>query len=301
MPCARPALRVSLLALALLVCAGAHTPAEALMRHQVDWFGERLEDDWPGIGDRSIGVAQVGALVGRIKQTLGQARGRPLQGGAGSWSIRNDIELQEMLDRGRYDVLDGFPGQVWRPIGLEDMREAMQEALRRYARITGDDPADLGVTHTLLVAWSIKESSLNPFASPYASTSARSTATGLLQITRTTYDDLVRRRRIPQAAIEAGALPASWDEPALSDPTTNLLAAVFVLREKAQRGGGLPAALGRYYGSNDAAANARYAQGVQAGEAYLREQLGAEEIPSRLRLSEREQSALLRETESRVR
>ena len=63
-----PALRTALLALALLLGVGAHTPAQALMRHQVDWFGQALEDDWPGIGDRSIGVAEVGALVARIKK-----------------------------------------------------------------------------------------------------------------------------------------------------------------------------------------------------------------------------------------
>lgn len=276
-------------------------PPPLLLRHQVDWFGSRLDEGWPGIGDRTIGVAQVGALVGRIKEHLGQLRGRPLHGKPGRWSIRNDVELQEMLDRGRHRELRDFPGPVWKPLGLAELREPIEAALKAYARLTGRDPHDEGVTPTLLVAWTIKESDRNPYASPYASTSARSTATGLLQITRTTYDDLARRGRLPARALEDGTLPRRWDERALTDPAANLLAALLVLREKARRGGELADALARYYGSADKAACARYARGVLAGDAYLREQLGGSDLPKRLRLSAREVSALLAETGRQVR
>ncbi len=293
-----------LVALALLApCSlqpAAARPAlpPLLLRHQVDWFGERLLDAWPGIGDRSIGVAQVGDLVARIKDAVGQARGRPLSGPADRWSIRNDIELQELLDR-RPRALRGFPGKVWAPLELPALRDAIEAALTRYAQLTGDRPD--GVTPTLLVAWIMKESSANPYASPYASSSARSTATGLLQITRTTYDDLVRRGRFPAQAIQAGHLPARWDEPALCDPVTNLLAALFVLREKRRGGKSVEEGLRRYYGSGEAAAEARYARGVLAGEAYLRQELGGTEVPADIGRSAREVSALLAETGRRVR
>jgi len=294
--------------LPLVLVLAAASPAAAgpprsprLMRHQVDWFGARLEEDWPGIGDRSIGTAEVGALVARIKEELGKARGRPLSGGD-RWSVRNDVELQEMLDSGRQRGLREFPGPVWRPLPLDDLRDAIEAAFARYAALSGADPRDeLGVTPTLMVAWTIKESDRNPYASPYASTSARSTATGLLQITRTTYDDLVRRRRFPGAALAQGLLPEAWDEVALSDPVTNLLAALFVLKEKARGREDVEAALGRYYGSTDPAANARYAGGVLRGDAYLREQLGGAELPDDLDAGSREVSALLRETGRRVR
>lgn len=242
---------------------GRLPPVVALQRRQLDWLAARCWREWPGIEGASR--TQVGEAIRRIKERL-RAMGAAFSPGDG-WRIADDAALQRLLDdrRNHRDAeWAGFPGEAYRPIATV---AEMVEVIRRATAIATCP----GLTEPTVISWVMYESGWSPHASPYASTTGRSTAMGLGQVTRTTYGspEMVRGR--------PAALPAEWSEEALSDPVIGLASAIHVLSVK--RGSTLRDRLAAYHGSGDPAVDGEYADDILAGSAAIDAYLGEVGVP----------------------
>ncbi len=140
------------------------------------------------------------------------------------------------------------------------------------------------VSDETLLAWIAQESSWRPEASAYGNTGARSTAVGLLQVLKSTYESP------DMAAGRPSQLPKTWDEKALTDPVLNVAAGLHILqvkREQEKMRGGAPtvgAGLKGFRGDTQAANNEAYLASILAGEAaiktYVAAQKGAPNKPA---------------------
>lgn len=262
-------------AAALLALASRRRPAPgrklqlpgSLQRRQVDYFGAQLLAGWAGI--EGVSRTDVARVVAAAKKHLLSVSPQGGFSANETWTRADELALQRMLDAGRQlgdSFCAQFPGDVHSPLGASEAWTAVKEARRRFKQEGGT----LQLEGNMLLAWAMKESSWNACGSPYAATRGKSTAVGLLMITRTTYDEFARKGLLGKD------LAARWDEAALSDPVTNLTAAQFIL----QNGPGktLREKLACYYDPGDPAAGRRYADKVLAGKAYLDRALRKQEM-----------------------
>ena len=274
------AISICLTAAALLVAASLWRtsrprpprPPGSLQRRHVDYFGRSFVKGWPGI--ESASRAEVGEAIAAAKDPLRAACGGGGFSEGECWTIDDELALQRFLDAMREKAdspWERFPGDVHRPLDAHALWRAAKEARRLFL----DDGGKLRFHDNLLLAWAMKESAWNACASAYGSTRGKSTAVGLLMITRTTYDRFAQKGLLGKKLV--ARCDTRWDERLLSDPVLNMTAALFILQNGP--GGTLKEKLGYYYNPGNPAAGKRYAEKVLAGKAFLDRAVSGKKIP----------------------
>jgi hypothetical protein len=276
--------------------AGYVDPFGLLQRRQVDYLGKAYVDGWPGIGPASR--AQVQQAIRNAKDRLRQKYPKAGFTAGGRWTLQDDRAMQKVLNaarKGGGKDWAGFPGDTYRCLDCKDVAKTIKDALKEFNDLGGK----LGLDENLLLAWMMKESTWNTAASAYGSSAARSTATGLLQITKTTYNDYASRGLFSDDYLKKYGDPikndegeitgyrVSWDEDQLTQGTANAVAGQFILQGKPGRT--VADKLGNYYGSS-AAKNRAYANSILAGKRYLDQALKGKSLD---KLSDRECQALI--------
>ena len=251
-------------------------PFGLLQRRQVDYFGKTYVDRWPGIGPATR--AQVQQAIRNAKSRLRQKYPKAGFTSGGRWTLQDDRAMQKVLDaarKGKNKDWAGFPGDTYRCLDCKEVAKTIKDALKEFSDLGGK----LGLDENLLLAWMMKESTWNEAASAYGSSAARSTATGLLQITKTTYNDYARRGLLSKAYLKKYGEPiknakgeiigyrVSWNEDQLTQGATNAVTGQFILQGKPGRS--IADKLGNYYGSRSAAKNRAYADSIMKGKGYL--------------------------------
>jgi len=251
-------------------------PYGLLQRQQVNFLGFLYNvPGWRGVGPAS--PEKIKDAIARIKDELRQQFPEAGFTPGGNWNPKDDKAMQKMLNsmRGLPALLlrDGpdrvpwilFPGRdTSRCLDCKEINQAIKDALDEFKQLDG---GKLDVDQNFLLAWTMKESNWDEAASAYASSAVRpkniSTAIGLLQITKSTYEDYARRR--PKSGLFK-KYGTEWDENALSTAKNNIVASLFLLQDKP--GSSTTDKLKNYYGKNQAD-NADYVRKILAGKEYL--------------------------------
>jgi hypothetical protein len=121
-----------------------------------------------------------------------------------------------------------------------------------------------------LLAWAMKESSWNPYASAYGSSASTyqpkispiSTAVGFLQLTQGCVEGYAA-----QGALGENPPQPAWDEAALSNPVVNMVVALLILEKTP--GQTLAQKLSAYRTSTKPQTGAAYASSVFKGKRFL--------------------------------
>ncbi|AQT68255.1 hypothetical protein STSP2_01411 [Anaerohalosphaera lusitana] len=121
-----------------------------------------------------------------------------------------------------------------------------------------------------------------------------STAVGLLQITRSTYNDYYDRGIFPQNDLWKTNFGEVWDESNLVNPARNMVAGLFVLQGKP--GTTLQEKLGNYYGKGNNS-NRAYSGKILKGARFVKDFLERKDLRH---LSPQECSTLMRELDDIV-
>jgi hypothetical protein len=222
----------------------------------VAFLAARYAAPWPGI-DAATPADLVPAVLD-VKE--GTREEFPKSGFTthAAWTHADAVALQRALDAARRNpdaIWNDFPGDVWKPLEAVALRDAVRLAIENYRNLGGA----MAPPENLVLAWAMKESGWNPHASAYGWTCGRSTAAGLLAVTRRTHD----------ACLAQGLLPfrEAWSEARLTDPILNLTTAFFILEHAPGRG--LAGKLSAYHDPGNPGDGDRYAHQVLTGAAYL--------------------------------
>lgn len=235
-------------------------PLGLLTRKQVQWIGkEFLGDKTWDVTRKEVGIPEVAAKLKEFKAELKRLHPEAGLSAQDTWSETDDYAFQVILDSVRQNkkkcTLEGFPGNTWDPI---TDAKAIADLIKR-ARAIYDLPA---VDDATLIAWFMKESNWSPSKSPYGYMSGESSAQGISQITRSTWEDLLARGRVPTE------LNKDW-ETITSDSALSIAAGLFILKEK-MGDKSLAKGLENYKGGDNKDDNRRYAELILSGASHLR-------------------------------
>jgi hypothetical protein len=247
-------------------------PYGLLQRRQVSWIAQ----NYLGYKVWSIDTAtrlDVKAKVIEAKNNL--SKDFPTAGftKGDTWTIADDQALQKVLDALRTDDKSpwkSFPGETYKCMDCKQVVKAVKDALKHFQDLGGTMNLDVN----MLIAWAMKESDWNPYASAYGSTAsvatARkpiSTAIGILQLTRETYEGYANQGLLGKAYTKQYG--ATWDEAVLSNPTASMAASLFIL----QNGPGTTLAqkLSKYRDPSNPMVGDPYARSVFSGKTFLDE------------------------------
>lgn len=278
---------------------GGVDPMGLLQRRQVDFLAGKFSRNWPGVGP---------APGHRVRQGIHDAKTalRSMYPNAGwdkskNWKDwRDDIALQSVLDSliesGEYPNSDlkGFPGQVHKPCGCKRLMQMVQTAKERYRQLGGN----VNIDDFTMLAWIAKESEGDPFASAYGNTGSKSSAVGLLQITKDAFNRHALAGSFPDKFLNR--FPGKvWDERYLSSGSTNVVTGLFVL-EHGTRASGLHRKLEVYKEGpqRGASGGPQYANNIIQGGQWLKNQLHGKDIDN---LSDQECNNLLQQLAVKVR
>jgi hypothetical protein len=267
--------------------AAANDPHGLLQRRQVDYIGKALHGDgWPGIDQAT--AAQVKSVVIDFKRNLVERFPDQDWSQGDIWTTKDDIAFQELID----DVA-GFPGHTYVCLDYLAIAQAIEQALAQFTALGGK--LHSYIDRNLLLALAMHESTLNIAASAYGWSAtdpgvSLSTAAGLTQVNRTTYNDFSARDIFTKAFKDKYG--SQWNEESLTtDPVHSLVTGLFILQNK----GATPREmLEGYYGG---AGKESYAEKILKGKAYLDDVLHGRRLDQ---LSEEEGPELLKMLDKKV-
>jgi hypothetical protein len=257
----------------------------------VDYFGKRTIPDWPGISAASRSDVSKAIAGAKEKLRRGYLKEDFTQGDL--WTVRDERSLHRVLISARKESDSpwrDFPGDTYRKMDLVQVFEAVGRARKEYRELGGR----LKLSNNLLLAWAMRESAWNPCASAYGNTEGRSTAVGMLMITRSTYNLYARQALFPKKFIRKYG--AKWSEAVLTGPVANMVVAQFILDGATKRG--LREKLSAYYNPGNKAAGGRYADKVLAGKRYLDKMLKGKRVD---KTSRKQRTRILLELDRHVR
>jgi Transglycosylase SLT domain len=233
-----------------------------LQRRQVEFLAKRYCSGWVGVEK---------ATRPDIREAIRQSKGRLYANHADAgfstkqgWTQNDSIALQRLIAAGRRDSDSPwrtFPGNVWEPLSFNSMLGNIRTAKHQYMSMGGK----MSLTENLVLAWAMKESAWNPHASAYGWSWGRSTAAGLLAITRSTYNLYARKGLFPKPFTRRYS--GLWTEANMTDPVANMTAAFFILEHSP--GSTLSKKLSNYYNPSDPKTGGRYAAKILAGVSFL--------------------------------
>lgn len=224
-----------------------------LNREQLDWLAHQWDPSWPGVDAASRQDIQ--SAMPTIRQNLQTLSSGSFTGSEWSQSYSDDKALQKLLDSG---MLAGFPGKAYDKCwDCKKIKTWMDQA-----RQVHNSPK---VTDALFLAWVMKESSWVSTASAYGWSSGKSTATGLTQITRSTWQLPGMQQGLPKT------LQSGWEK-VTTDPALSLAAGMWALDR--HPGKTIYDQLAAYKGTG----GVQYAQKVRSGEQLVRSSLAGKSL-----------------------